>query len=177
MPTKSNVSDRKPALKPQMPTAASKAATPEKKPAAPAPSAAVEAAPVKKAKPKLKEADVKKLRDMLHTERARIIEEMRILDDRSLTANMEEGANQQPGFSLQLADSASENMQVETDLGIRSIEAEQLMQIDDALRALATGDYGICQRCNEPISVERLFARPNAKYCINCLKLLESGKA
>jgi DnaK suppressor protein len=136
-----------------------------------------EPAPVKRPKAKLKESDVKKLREMLHQERQRIIEEMRILDDRSLTANMEEGANQQPGFSLQLADSASDNMQVETDLGIRSIEAEQLIQIDDALRALATGDYGICQRCNEPISIERLFARPNAKYCISCLKLLESGKA
>lgn len=139
--------------------------------------AAVGEPPVVKKKAKLKEADVKKLRELLHQERQRIIEEMRILDDRSLTANMEEGANQQPGFSLQLADSASDNMQVETDLGIRSIEAEQLAQIDEALRALTNGDYGICQRCNEPISIERLFARPNAKYCINCLKLLESGKA
>lgn len=146
-------------------------------PTVPAETASTVEPPIKKAKPKLKESDLKKLRENLEHERARIIEEMRILDDRSLTANLEEGANQQPGFSLQLADSASDNMQVETDLGIRSIEAEQLQQIDEALRAIQSGDYGICQRCQEAISVERLTARPSAKYCIDCLKLLESGKA
>ncbi len=119
---------------------------------------------------------MRKLRDMMLQERQRIIEEMRILDDRSLQGSADENG-QQPGFSLQLADSASDNIQIETDLGIRNIEAEQLSQLDDALRAMEGGGYGVCNRCHESISIERLFARPNAKYCISCLKLLEAGKA
>jgi DnaK suppressor protein len=114
---------------------------------------------------------------MLLQERRRIIEEMRILDDRSLTSTLDDSSGSQPGFSLQLADSASDNMQVETDLGIRNIEAEQLQMIDDALRAIDNGEYGICQRCQQLISIERLFAKPNAKYCVDCLRLLEAGKA
>jgi RNA polymerase-binding protein DksA len=126
---------------------------------------------------KLKPDELKRLRQMLLQERERIIEEMRILDDRSLTANPEDTESQQPGFSLQLADSATDNIQVETDLAIRNIEAEQLAQIDDALRAIDSGDYGICHRCQQPIDFERLKAKPNARYCVSCLRLLESGKA
>ncbi len=126
---------------------------------------------------KLKPEEMKKLQQMLLHERERIVEEMRILDDRSLTANPDNEDSQQPGFSLQLADSATDNIQVETDLAIRNIEAEQLAQIDDALRAIETGDYGVCNRCQQAIDFERLKAKPNARYCVSCLRLLEAGKA
>lgn len=130
-----------------------------------------------KAGRKLRPEELKKLKKVLLEERERILEEMRILDDRALVINPENDASQSPGFSLQLADSATENIQVETDLAIRNIEAEQLSQIDDALRAIDTGDYGICNRCQQAIDVERLKAKPNARYCVSCLRLLEAGKA
>jgi DnaK suppressor protein len=147
--------------------------------AAPAKPVAAEPPPAPKpvVKPKWKAEDLRRLKEMLLQERRRIIEEMRILDDRSLTSTLDDSSGSQPGFSLQLADSASDNMQVETDLGIRNIEAEQLQMIDDALRAIDNGEYGICQRCQQLISIERLFAKPNAKYCVDCLRLLEAGKA
>lgn len=129
-----------------------------------------------KSKFKIKSSDLEKLKNMLLEERERILDEMRILDERSLQLSDNE-ADQQPGFSLQLADSATENIQVETDLAIRSIEAEQLRQIDDALRAIEDGDYGRCQRCHLNIDYQRLKVKPNARFCISCLRLLEAGKA
>ena len=134
------------------------------------------APPAKKAK--FKADELRKMREALHHERQRLIEEIRALDGQAMIPEgQEENGGQQPGFSLQLADSASDNMQVETALGIRSIEAEQLVQIDDALRAIQRGEYGICNRCGEPISIQRLLVKPMAKYCVPCLRLLESGKA
>ena len=150
---------------------------PSSSPAAKEVKAAEELAAAPKPKAKLRADELKKLRQLLIQERERIIEEMRILDDRSLTASSDENSPQQPGFSLQLADSATDNIQVETDLAIRNIEAEQLSHIDDALRAIDGGNYGICQRCHKPLSFERLKVKPNAKYCVDCLKLLEAGKA
>ncbi len=137
------------------------------------------AAPQPQSKPgrKLKPEDLVKLKQMLLHERERIVEEMRTLDDRSLTPSSDSDDSQQPGFSLQLADSATDNIQVETDLAIRNIEAEQLIQIDDALRSIETGDYGTCNRCQQNIDFERLKAKPNARYCVACLRLLEAGKA
>lgn len=45
---------------------------------------------------------------------------------------------------------------------------DQLTEIDAALARVAAGTYGICERCGEPISDERLAARPVARTCIRC---------
>ena len=45
---------------------------------------------------------------------------------------------------------------------------EQLAQIDAAMRRLADGSYGRCERCGQPIGAARLAARPVATMCIRC---------
>ena len=44
----------------------------------------------------------------------------------------------------------------------------QLAEIDAALDRLATGTYGLCDRCAQPIAPARLEARPTARTCIDC---------
>jgi RNA polymerase-binding protein DksA len=45
---------------------------------------------------------------------------------------------------------------------------EHLGEIDAALRRLADGSYGTCERCGNPIAAARLIARPVAARCIRC---------
>jgi RNA polymerase-binding transcription factor len=45
---------------------------------------------------------------------------------------------------------------------------DQLVAIDAALARLGDGSYGRCERCGQPISPERLTARPTATTCIPC---------
>lgn len=45
-----------------------------------------------------------------------------------------------------------------------------LKQIDQALKKLETGDYGICVSCEEEIDEKRLLAKPETPFCINCQK-------
>ena len=45
---------------------------------------------------------------------------------------------------------------------------EQVAALDDALRRLADGRYGVCDRCGQPIGAERLAARPAAVTCVRC---------
>lgn len=45
---------------------------------------------------------------------------------------------------------------------------QSLGQIGDALRRMADGGYGRCQRCAGPIPVERLEALPHATLCVPC---------
>jgi RNA polymerase-binding transcription factor DksA len=44
----------------------------------------------------------------------------------------------------------------------------RLAEIDGALRRLAEGSYGTCERCGGPIAPERLEARPTARTCVAC---------
>lgn len=43
-----------------------------------------------------------------------------------------------------------------------------LQDVKAALSRIETGDYGFCQRCEEPISPARLNAVPWTPFCIHC---------
>jgi len=45
---------------------------------------------------------------------------------------------------------------------------ERVAEVDDALRRVDAGTYGVCERCAQPIGAERLAARPFARYCMGC---------
>jgi len=53
-------------------------------------------------------------------------------------------------------------------LHLNSIDYLQLRLVDEALDRLNSGDYGVCQACEEPIPAKRLRALPWARYCITC---------
>jgi hypothetical protein len=40
--------------------------------------------------------------------------------------------------------------------------------IQDALRRMAAGSYGPCQRCDQPIGAQRLRAAPTSRWCPTC---------
>ncbi len=48
---------------------------------------------------------------------------------------------------------------------------ETLAQVEDALRKLNEGTYGVCERCGDHIAPARLEARPEARRCFNCASL------
>lgn len=48
------------------------------------------------------------------------------------------------------------------------IDYGQLRLVEEALDRVASGDYGICLGCDDPIPEKRLRAIPWARYCIPC---------
>jgi DnaK suppressor protein len=43
-----------------------------------------------------------------------------------------------------------------------------LADLDEAIRRVEAGTYGRCDDCGQPITAERLAARPAARTCIGC---------
>ncbi|MDQ3530413.1 MAG: TraR/DksA C4-type zinc finger protein [Actinomycetota bacterium] len=43
-----------------------------------------------------------------------------------------------------------------------------LADLELATTRLGDGTYGVCERCGQPIAIERLLARPTAQTCIDC---------
>lgn len=50
----------------------------------------------------------------------------------------------------------------------------RLQDIERALKAIETGQYGICERCGNPIEPERLEVKPDAILCLNCQREVEA---
>ena len=44
----------------------------------------------------------------------------------------------------------------------------RLQLVRNALKAVDTGDYGRCRKCEEPIGHQRLSVRPESPFCLDC---------
>jgi DnaK suppressor protein len=64
------------------------------------------------------------------------------------------------------AELGSETFERELGLTTLTIVEGELKDIDDALRRLDDGNYGICEECGKPIDEARLEAVPWARYCV-----------
>ncbi len=79
------------------------------------------------------------------------------------------------GETRQLVDTALDDgdwsvVDLSEDISLRQLSTHKdtLRKIDEALRKLDEGTYGICEDCGEEISEERLKILPFAIYCTDC---------
>ena len=75
-------------------------------------------------------------------------------------------------ITIQKAPDLLEETQLAADreLAIRTLnrESSRLRDVNAALQRIASGAYGICLHCEEPINPKRLDALPWAAYCVKC---------
>ncbi|MBI5184097.1 MAG: TraR/DksA family transcriptional regulator [Nitrospinae bacterium] len=67
----------------------------------------------------------------------------------------------------------SENREMVFIMGSR--EREELKNIEEALRRIDSGTYGICNECEKKISKKRLEILPFTHYCRDCQSKIESS--
>jgi RNA polymerase-binding transcription factor len=79
------------------------------------------------------------------------------------------------GETKQLADTALDDgdwsvIDLSEDINLRRLETHRgsLLKIDEALRKIREGSYGLCEDCGEEISAARLNVMPFAIYCKDC---------
>ena len=70
-------------------------------------------------------------------------------------------------------DQAAAEMDRSFMLQLKNRERDTLWQIDEALRRLDEGNYGFCERCDDPISDGRMHAFPFTTVCIDCKSEIE----
>jgi len=108
----------------------------------------------------LKKKELKRFRDILIAKRAALLRNAQ----RTLNEDMSLDADDLPD-EMDLA--SSEYLQSFT-FRLRGREKTFLKKIDHALSKIDTGTFGICERCEEEISLKRLEARPETTLCIRC---------
>jgi DnaK suppressor protein len=70
-------------------------------------------------------------------------------------------------------DMASSETGQALNLRLRDRELILLKKIDKTLAKIEEGEFGVCERCGEDITLKRLEARPVAQLCIRCKEELE----
>jgi DnaK suppressor protein len=96
----------------------------------------------------------------------------------------EEIAKYISGENRQLVDTAVDEgdwatVDISEDINLMRLDAHRklMLDIDESLRKIREGTYGICEECGEEISEKRLHVMPTATLCIACKENREQLEA
>jgi DnaK suppressor protein len=108
----------------------------------------------------LKKKDLKRFREILLEKKEEILKNAKRTMNEDMTLDTDDLADE-----MDLA--SSEYLQSFT-FRLRGREKTFLKKIDHALAKIEEGTFGVCEECEEQISVKRLEARPETTLCIRC---------
>ena len=117
-------------------------------------------------------ADIEKFRSLLVAKRNEILGNVTIMEDETLKKERSELSS----MPFHMADAGSDNFEQEFSLDLMDSEKKLLVEINDALRRIEEGIFGVCEGRGEQISKARLNAIPWARYCVTCAELKEKGR-
>ena len=72
-----------------------------------------------------------------------------------------------------VVDAALDSVQDEISSKLAEVESRELASIENALERMRSGQYGLCENCNDKIPMARLNALPYATLCIECQREME----
>jgi len=117
--------------------------------------------------------DVNHFRDLLQEERRRVLHAIEYLHKENPGSIGEETEDQTQDNHL--AETATATLDREIDYTLEENSEHVLSAIEDALKRIEEGTFGVCVNCGKPIAEERLAALPWATTCIDCKRLEERG--
>lgn len=128
-----------------------------------------------KAKPFTKK-DLEFHRDLLYKLRDRVIDEISFLANDNLNKSSKDASGDLSSYSFHMADQGTDNFDREFAASLLNSEHDVLYEIEEALRRIDQGTYGVCEMSGQPIERERLKALPFARFCVAVQSEMERGK-
>ena len=119
-------------------------------------------------KKKFSKSDLKDFKKIVLKKKEEIINDLKHISDDTLRKSQKEASGDISGYTYHMADVASDNYDREFSLGLASGERKSLYELDDALKRIEEGTFGICDDCKSSITKIRLKAVPSARLCIKC---------
>jgi DnaK suppressor protein len=108
----------------------------------------------------LKKKELKRFRDVLEEKKEEILRNAKRTLSEDMTLDTDDLADEM--------DLASSEYLQSFQFRLRGREKTFLKKIDHALAKIDAGTFGVCEDCEEAISIKRLEARPETTLCIRC---------
>jgi DnaK suppressor protein len=108
----------------------------------------------------LKKKDLKRFKEILEEKRDTVLANAKKTLNEDMTLDVDDLPDEM--------DLASSEYLQSFQFRLRGREKVFLKKIDYALAKIEDGTFGMCESCDEPISIKRLEARPETTLCIRC---------
>ena len=126
-------------------------------------------------KGRLTAADFEHFKQLLLEKRGEILINVNEFEDEALKKSRLDASGDLSSMPIHMADIGTDNYEQEFALGLMDSERKLLVEIDEALKRIEEGTYGICEGTGKAITKARLEARPWARYCVEYARMLEQG--
>ena len=117
-------------------------------------------------KKKWNQKELENFKQIIINKREAVLED--IEEARGRADDIIKEGNQSSIYSSHMADAGSDQQSLEHAYSIINRESSFLNYLDLALQRITDSSFGICSRCDELISKERLEEVPHATKCFDC---------
>lgn len=115
----------------------------------------------------MKQSDVEMFKKLLEERRVEIVD--------SIKSSATEISELMQSSAVDEFDVASISTDSNLEHSISSKRKFELNELDLALAKIKNGTYGVCEMCEDAISMARLKAKPTASLCIACKEISEKS--
>lgn len=123
----------------------------------------------------LTDAELKVFKKSLQDLQSRFNDGMDRVKGDTLNKSSKDASGDLSGYSLHMADQATDNYDREFALNLADNGQEVLYKIDEALKRIEEKTFGVCLECSKPINKARLKVVPFAEYCVPCQSTSEKN--
>ncbi len=124
-------------------------------------------------KKKLNKKELGEFKKLIVKRKEETLDNIKHISNDTLKKSLKEASGDISGYAYHMADMATDTYDREFSLGIASNERELLYILEDALKKIEEGTFGICEECDAVISKTRLKAIPYARFCVKCQAKME----
>jgi RNA polymerase-binding transcription factor DksA len=110
--------------------------------------------------------ELKRFQKLIEEEKQRVLSRLGMIEEEIAGLRANKTGNQ--SYSNHMADIGSDSMETEQAFMHASQGTDYLIALEDALKRIERGTYGICEDCGEKIPVRRLEAYLAVSLCVSC---------
>jgi len=121
-----------------------------------------------KLRTKFDKKELKFFKKLILKKKELILDEIKHISDDTLKKSQKDASGDISGYTYHMADIATDTYDREFSLSLASNERQELYELEDALKKIDDGTFGLCEECKTLISRTRLKALPYARLCLKC---------
>ena len=119
-------------------------------------------------KKKFNKKDLAEFKKIILKRKEEILEGIEHISEDTLKKSQKDASGDISGYTYHMADVATDTYDREFSLGLASNERKLIYELDDTLKKIDDGTYGVCEDCKSLITRIRLKAIPYARLCVKC---------
>ena len=119
-------------------------------------------------KKKFNKKELEYFKKLILKMKEKMLDDIKHISEDTLKKSQKDAAGDISGYTNHMADVATDTYDREFSLGLASNERQSLYELDEAIKKIEEGTFGICEECKSLIAKTRLKVVPFTRLCVKC---------